>query len=103
MENGSLIIFLQISVRKISKLRNSCIKIYLFGSALNSAQHRDIDLLIVYDEKVINMEAILNFRNRLKNDYYKLFRKTLDICLLTKNEDKNNPFRKEENAKLLIG
>jgi predicted nucleotidyltransferase len=89
--------------KKIPKLTDFSIKIYLFGSALYSEQYNDIDLLIVYDQGIIGIETILSLRHQLKKNYYKLFKTTLDICLLSKKEDKNNPFRKEENAKLLFG
>jgi len=89
-------------VSKISKLDGE-LRIYLIGSAVNSANPNDIDLVIVFNDAKTDIDDVLACRRQLKNDGPGVLGMTLDICLLSHQEAKTNPFLKDEDAVLIYG
>lgn len=82
------------NVRKIKKEigLHSDFKIYLFGSFINNEQYNDIDLLILYNSQSILINDILKLRLQLVDYFKKQFDITLDICLLSYEENRLTDF-----------
>ena len=79
------------------------IKIFAFGSVLDSNAPNDIDLLIVFDPAAISLESIIEFRRQLCHQASDLFDLPFDICILTEEEASNNQFIEEERAVQILG
>ncbi len=75
---------------------------YLFGSLLYSNSPNDIDLIIVYNKEEISIQDILLLRKNLHCSFFHEFKITLDITLLTKQEEKSLNFIQTEKAIPLI-
>ncbi|WP_342515556.1 hypothetical protein [Sutcliffiella sp. FSL R7-0096] len=71
---------------------------YLFGSLLYSNSPNDIDLIIVYNKDEISIQDILLLRKNLYCTFFYEFNITLDITLLTKQEEKSLNFIQTERA-----
>lgn len=71
---------------------------YLFGSILYSNLPNDIDLIIVYNKGEISIQDILLLRKYLYCSFFNEFKITLDITLLTKQEEKSLNFVQTEKA-----
>ncbi|WP_218971553.1 hypothetical protein [Neobacillus soli] len=71
---------------------------YLFGSLLYSNSPNDIDLIIVYNKDEISIQDILLLRKNLYCSFFYEFKITLDITLLTKQEEKSLNFIQTEKA-----
>jgi hypothetical protein len=71
---------------------------YLFGSLLYSNSPNDIDLIIVYNKDEISIQDILLLRKNLYCSFFYKFKTTLDIILLTKQEEKSLNFIQTEKA-----
>lgn len=71
---------------------------YLFGSLLYSNSPNDIDLIIVYNKDEISIQDILLLRRNLYYSFFYEFKITLDITLLTKQEEKSLNFIQTEKA-----
>ena len=92
----SLITFLQMSVNAAGGIKG--LRIYAFGSVLLSDAPADVDLAIVFDPTTVGIADILAFRRHLRGHAGGVFDVPLDICLLTEEEARNNPFLEEEGA-----
>lgn len=77
------------------------LKVYLFGSSLHSSKAKDIDLLIEYDEGIINIDKALRFRIEIEEILTEVIKSEIDICLLSKSEHFQTQFIKSEKGKLL--
>ena len=53
-------------------------KVYLFGSSLHSSKTNDIDLLIEYDEGIINIDKALRFRIEIEEILTKVIKSEID-------------------------
>lgn len=73
--------------------------IYLFGSILSKKRPNDIDVLITYNSKVVNIERAIEFRKYIKNKLEKSSNLSVDICLLSDKENEQSRFSYEEDAK----
>lgn len=71
---------------------------YLFGSLLYSNTPNDIDIIIVYNKDQISIQDILLLRRNLYSSFYNKFKITLDITLLTEEEEKSLNFIQIEKA-----
>ncbi len=78
------------------------LKFYLFGSALTSIKSNDIDLLIEYDSETLSIENALQLRTEIARKLYQVFRCTVDIILLNRNEHIQSQFIDHENGILLF-
>lgn len=76
-------------------------KVYLFGSSLHSSKANDIDLLIEYDESIINIDKALRFRIEIEEILAEVIKSGIDICLLSKSEHFQTQFIKTEKGILL--
>lgn len=85
-----------LSFKKISYL-----KIFVFGSILNSNLPRDIDVLIEYP-KDMEILDILEIRKELKKIIKNDFNINCDICLLNDIEHIQSRFIEHENGKRII-
>ena len=63
----------------------------------------DIDLVIVYNDAEIGIEDVLALRRHLKIHGPVVLGIQLDICILSEQETKTNPFLQDENAILIYG
>jgi predicted nucleotidyltransferase len=87
----------------INKDYCSKIEIFLFGSANQSKEHNDIDLLIVYDQNTVNIQKILRLRQRVAKKLEITYNIQIDICLLSKKENEEIKFNEiEKGTKLLL-
>jgi len=77
------------------------IEIFCFGSVLHKAKHKDIDLLIVYDKNRIDVSRAIQIRKRLVKVISRELEMNTDICLLSKEEDKQSRFSESERARKL--
>lgn len=68
------------------------IKIFIFGSALHKPQYSDIDLLIEYDNELVDIWTILGLRDKISNQLSNVLNTTIDICLLTIKENNETEF-----------
>jgi len=71
---------------------------YLFGSLLYSNSPNDIDLIIVYNKDEISIQEILSLRKHLYSSFFNELNITLDITLLSKQEEKSLNFIQTEKA-----
>ncbi len=76
-------------------------RVYLFGSSLYSSKVNDIDLLIEYDEDLIDIDSALSFRIEIEEILAKIIETEIDICLLSKSEHLQTQFIKTEKGKIL--
>ena len=76
------------------------IKVFVFGSILNSQQVNDIDILIVYGPKYSVEEAIALRQNLYKSIIF-LYNISIDISLLSVHEKEYTFFISEEKAVLI--
>ena len=67
-------------------------KIYLFGSLLNTEECNDIDLAIIYDNKIIGIEEAIEYRKMIINCIEKEFELPIEIILLSNEENKQTEF-----------
>lgn len=88
-------------IRKISENEIQGFTIFLFGSILNSNTPNDIDMLITYENTVIDIEKALSFRKKMINHIQSIYNLPTDICLLSKQENQSSNFSVEEKAQLI--
>ncbi len=79
------------------------LKIYQFGSSLNSNYPNDIDILIIYRnrtyEEIINL---IEFKKNLKIRIEKLLEIPIDIILLSTTEEKELSYLSQINYTRII-
>lgn len=63
------------------------IDVYLFGSVLNSEEINDIDLAIVYDNKVVDLETAIKIRISIRDKVEEITKLQSDILLLSQEEN----------------
>jgi len=74
------------------------VKIFIFGSALHKPQYNDIDLLIEYDNELVDISTILGLRYKIYNQLSEILNTTIDICLLTTKENIETEFIEREKG-----
>lgn len=74
------------------------VSIFLFGSALYSNEPNDIDLLVIYNEKMVKIPQALNFRKNLRESIFDSFLISAHICLLSSDEIEHQCFIEQESA-----
>jgi hypothetical protein len=74
------------------------VELYLFGSSLKCNSPRDIDLLLIYDKKVISTDEILYIRNNIREYFNIKVNKPIDIIILSKKEELESNFIQEESC-----
>lgn len=90
------------SLQKGMKNKNlEGLKLYLFGSSLNSSSFNDIDLLIEYDDRKFNISSALELRAEISESLRKEFQTEVDICLLSTTENNQTQFIIKEKGILL--
>ncbi|SKB01328.1 hypothetical protein SAMN04244570_2679 [Sporosarcina newyorkensis] len=99
-----MITLLRGSVNNLKKenVLYSNLDFYLFGSLLYTNSPNDIDLIIVYNKDKISIQDILLLRKHLYCSFFNEFKITLDITLLTKQEEKSLNFIQTEKAISLL-
>ena len=81
------------------ELFNSFDNIYLFGSVLNIEKPpNDIDLLLIYSEY---SNIIINDLNIISSAFTKLSELSIDLTVLSVEEEKDTKFLKRLNSKYL--
>jgi predicted nucleotidyltransferase len=83
------------SLRKIDFKKN--LKVYIFGSCLNTEDNHDIDLFIIYGKKYTVEEAIV-LRHQISDLVSKQYNTFADICLLSENEKEYKSYIRKEKA-----
>ena len=80
---------------------NSKFGVFLFGSARVKRRPRDIDILVVYDQKQVTNAEVKEFCNLVRGSVTKRIRLPVDLCRLSKVEASQNPFIHDEKCILL--
>lgn len=76
------------------------VSIYLFGSAKYKKEYADIDLLVTY--KDINYVRMLRLRQIMCRQLEGIFKKKIDVTLLTDSEAQDTNFIVEEDCELVF-
>jgi hypothetical protein len=77
---------------------NEGVALYIFGSALQTLQPDDLDLLIVYDNRLLSVENALSFRRGLSKSITDALELPADLVLLSKCEAQQSRFVELEGA-----
>lgn len=70
----------------------SGINVYLFGSILNAEDCNDIDLIIIYDKKLVDINTAIKIRKSIKENIELISNLDIDILLLSQEEDEEVDF-----------
>lgn len=102
MENPILITYLQQRMNDNKELIN-CIREYginfhLFGSILKKENPRDLDILMIYDQDLINLKSVLKLKNEIVNYLKENSFSEVDLLLLSIEEELEVNFIKSEKA-----
>lgn len=103
MVNHIWITCLQKEIKKNNKLlsliENDQIRVFLFGSAKYHKSPEDLDLLIIYNNKIFSLEEISKIKKELKQYFYGLnLGIAIDLLLLSFKEEKEVNFIRKELA-----
>jgi predicted nucleotidyltransferase len=74
------------------------VEVYVFGSITEHCHPRDIDLILVYNTKLISINELLQLRNKLYFALRELLDIEIDICLLSQEENTQSCFTELEEA-----
>jgi predicted nucleotidyltransferase len=72
--------------------------VYVFGSALSSAQPKDIDILVVYDPMVCSPSRAYAYHEQFLNQLAEMIELPIDITLLSKTEADETRFVESESC-----
>jgi hypothetical protein len=89
---------LQKLLRKRSDVEKNGIELWLFGSVLHSDNPQDIDLVLIYDKKVIPVDGALELRKHVRRICERTFNIGIDVTLLNVSEANETGFIKMTNA-----
>lgn len=108
MEKNIWITYLQRKIKENEKLLNQIeifnLKFFLFGSAKNKELPNDLDILLLYDNKMIDLENLLNFKKEVvKFLFYLSSNIEIDLTILSIEEEVEIDFVKNEEAIFIIG
>lgn len=79
------------------------IEIFLFGSILyTNEENNDIDIAIIYDRNIINIETAINIRKAVHETISKITDLTVDILLLSQEENDEVQFIKNTKSEKII-
>jgi predicted nucleotidyltransferase len=62
------------------------VKIYLFGSILQNINANDVDVLFVYDDKLITAKDVYKVIEQARKDISKYFNKYVHLMILSETE-----------------
>lgn len=100
--------YLQREIKQDKKILNLVYKynltFYLFGSAKILKNPGDIDILLIYDNKTISLDHLLNLKNEITKFLSLLCSDfDFDLLILSKEEEMEIKFIKCEEAIFIIG
>lgn len=79
-------------------VENEGIALYIFGSALRTLHPNDLDLLLVYDKRLVSEESALLVRHSLSKTIVEILGLQADLVLLSKFEAQQSRFIELEGA-----
>ena len=79
-------------IESVSIAEGRGIEVWVFGSACSSDTPRDIDLLVIYDEPDISVEAAIDIKTRLREALGAITVIPADIRLLNRREAAQTSF-----------
>ncbi|XKO54122.1 hypothetical protein ACI2WT_15150 [Lysinibacillus fusiformis] len=108
MEKNIWITYLQRKIKENEKLLNQIeiynLKFFLFGSAKIKGLPNDLDILLIYDNQMIDLENLLNLKKELmKFLFYLSSNIEFDLTILSIEEEAEINFIKNEEAIFIIG
>jgi len=77
---------------------NEAVALYIFGSALRKRNPNDLDLLLVYDKRLVSEKTALSLRHRLSRSIMAELKLPVDLVLLSKFEAQQSRFVELEGA-----
>ncbi len=107
MEENIWITYLQRRIKENEKLSNQIeiynLKFFLFGSAKNKELPSDLDILLIYDNQMLDIENLLNLKKELnKFLFYLSSNIEIDLTILSVEEEAEIDFVKNEEAIFII-
>jgi hypothetical protein len=83
----------------IKYIKEFDIRFYLFGSIFYKEKPRDIDLLMVYNQDMVNLKSIVRLKNEIVNFLHESSLIEVDLLLLSLEEELEVDFIRSEGAK----
>lgn len=68
------------------------IDLYLIGSALNTKNANDLDLVIIYHDLSVSFTSLINLRRQLRDEVRSKFNKDADVMVLSFQEAMETAF-----------
>ena len=75
--------------------------LYLFGSAVYSENPTDIDIAIIYEKGNVSINEAIKFKHELKSNLTKQTGFSVDIILLSREEEKEMEFLSNAKHELI--